>query len=99
MGKISKGSGEAQPSPLQHITTEELLAELRARGVRVEEKQGWLTPTEVAELLGTTRQMVYTACRELGLRHARIGNEMGAAIRIHRDWVDIWLEKRSVVFG
>ena len=86
-------------SPVHDASTQELITELVARSSTSVEAKAWLTPSEVAQLLGVSKPLVYRACREQGLRHSRMDDRPGGVIRIHRQWLEEWLRDRSEVRG
>jgi excisionase family DNA binding protein len=55
----------------------------------------WLTPRKVAEYLQTGVDLIYDACAEGGLKHAKLGHR---TIRLRRAWVDNWVESRAKKF-
>ncbi|AYM40375.1 hypothetical protein [Mycobacteroides chelonae] len=51
----------------------------------------WLTPTEVGEALGCTRQVVCRLIRTRQLTAERAGPSPDSPYRIHRLWLDRYL--------
>ena len=54
----------------------------------------WITPGEAALYLGVGIDTIYDACAAGGLRHVKLGHR---TIRLKRDWVDAWVERRAQV--
>ena len=52
----------------------------------------WLTTEESRRVAKCGLKLLYRAIKRGDLRAARLGGRSGA-IRIHRDWVDQWLER------
>lgn len=53
----------------------------------------WLTPTEVGQALGCTRQVVCRLVRTGALTAERAGRTPNGRYRIHRIWLDSYLEQ------
>jgi len=55
----------------------------------------WLTPQQVADLVQVSVDAIYDACTKFqagdkrGLRHRRLGRR---TIRVHRRWVNDWMQ-------
>lgn len=50
----------------------------------------WLTVAECCPIAKCGKQLIYREIKAGRLRAARIGNRR--ELRIHRDWIDQWLE-------
>ncbi len=53
----------------------------------------WMTPRQAAEYLGVGVDAIYDACAAGGLKHVKLGYR---TIRLRRDWIDRWAERRAV---
>lgn len=57
-----------------------------------------MTPKEVAGYLRVHLNVVYDLFKKEGLPHARVGlGKVRGPIRVKKDWIDSWLEKRQAV--
>ena len=54
----------------------------------------WLTPSEAAAALSTTRQFVYEACSSMGLEYSRLGKGRGM-LRIRQSTLEEWVAART----
>jgi excisionase family DNA binding protein len=99
MGRTPRAGEANPPRPLQAVTTDELLRELVMRSIGDQAPSVWLTPADVAEILGISVALVYRACHLQGLKHLRMDDKPRGVIRVRRDWLDQWLQGRAVVKG
>jgi excisionase family DNA binding protein len=53
----------------------------------------WLTVAESAEIAKVGRKLIYREIKAGRLRAATIGGRRD--LRIHRDWIDQWLERSA----
>jgi len=53
----------------------------------------WLTPRQAADYLGVGIDTIYDACAAGGLKHVKLGHR---TIRLRREWIDRWAERRAI---
>lgn len=53
----------------------------------------WMTIKEAAAYLGVGVDTIYDACAAGGLKHVKLGYR---TIRLRREWIDRWAERRAI---
>jgi excisionase family DNA binding protein len=56
----------------------------------------WMTPRQAAVYLGVGVDAIYEACAAGGLKHVKLGYR---TIRLRREWIDRWAERRAREFA
>jgi excisionase family DNA binding protein len=59
----------------------------------VSREPAWMTPRQAADYLGVGIDTIYDACAAGGMKHVKLGHR---TIRLRREWIDRWVERRAI---